>query len=453
MARILVIDDEPGICRAFEKYFGQEGHLVRVSSRAETGLTLATAFEPDVVILDVRLPGMDGLEALKRLKSKDPDVPVVVVTAYGTMETAVEAMQRGAYDYILKPLDLAKTSEVLERAIESRRLSDDVAIGRPAKPRRDPEPAPRRFGAQGFVPLIGRTPVMQEVFKRIGAVSLTDAPVLVAGESGTGKEMAARAVHYSSARSGGPFEPVSCGAVPEALLTAELFGTESRPGRLDRAKGGTLFLDEVSELAAPAQVELLRLLEEGEPDARVVAATDVDLSAAVAAGRFREDLFYKLNVAAISMPALRERMADVPHLVARFLAGEEGPRGAISKDALRTLLTYRWPGNVRELRSAVEHSLVLARGGTILPEHLPEHVREGARRRPEEEDELIREIIAGALEGDVPDGEVFGTVMDRFERPLVAEVLARTGGNQVQAARILGIHRTTLRSKIKKYGL
>jgi DNA-binding NtrC family response regulator len=453
LSRILVIDDEPGICRALERFFREGGHEVRTSSRAETGLTLAEAFEPDLVLLDVRLPGMNGLDALARLRRMDPDLPVVVVTAYGTMETAVEAVRRGAWDYVLKPLDLESVSTLLERAIESRRLAGEVAIG---EPREEPPPPPPP--AAEMVSMVGRAPVMQEVFKRIGAVSLSDVPVLVLGESGTGKELAARAIHYASARGGEPFEVVSCTAVPEPRVSAEVFG------RLERAGGGSLFLDDVAALPGAVQAALLRYLDEGtfEPEggaerrgggARVIAAAEGDLEALVGEGRIREDLSYRLNVVAIRIPPLRERVADIPLLVAHFLGGADGPEGAISKEALRLLLTWSWPGNVRELRSAVDHAVVLARRGTILPEHLPRHVREGAHRRPEEDAEIVRAIVDRALEGDIPEGEVFATVMARFEAPLVAAVLEKTGGNQVKAAKLLGIHRTTLRTKIQKYRL
>ncbi len=460
MARILVIDDEPGICRALEKFLQGEGHEVRTSSRAETGLPLAEAFEPDLVILDVRLPGMDGLEALSRLHERSPDLPVLVVTAYGTMETAVEAVRRGAWDYVVKPLDLERTLALVRRAVETRDRAREVAIGAARGEGAGPAPLPR----ERFPPLLGRTPAMQEVFKRIGAVSLTDVPVLLTGESGTGKELAARAIHYASARAAGPFECVNSASIPEERLEEELFGSGARAGRIARASGGSLFLDEVSELPAAVQARLLRVLEEGvledvdtgrriEVDVRPLSASHADLRAAIEAGRFREDLFYRLSVMTIRLPALRERIADIPLLLDHFLKGGDGPRGAIGKAALRPLLEYAWPGNVRELRNAVEHALVLARGGTILPEHLPDHVREGARRRPEEDGEIVRSLVERLLSAGIPEGEVYQAVMDRFEGPLIAAVLQRTGGNQVRAARILGIHRTTLRARIRKHGL
>lgn len=452
MPRILVIDDEPGICRALERFFKEQGNEVRTSSRAETGLTLAEAYEPDVVLLDVRLPGMNGLTALRRLRRADPTLPVIVITAYGTMETAVEAVRHGAWDYVLKPLELAEIAEVVARAAESRKQAREVVIGAAAAPSAPPE---RPARSPDFVPLVGRTRAMQEVFKKIGAVSLSDVPVLLEGENGTGKEMTARAVHAASPRAGGPFEPVSCASIPDAQLETEIFGREGAPGRLLRAAGGTLFLDEVGPLPASVQGRLVRLLDAGDgPDVRVIAATQTDLKAAVEAGRFREDLYYRLATMSIVLPPLRERAADVPALVAHFLTGPDGPRGAISRDALRILVGWSWPGNVGELRSAVEHALVLARGGTILPVHLPEHVRHGGDPRSEADGSLVREIVTRMLDsGDLPEGRVYQAVMDRFEEPLVGEVMKRTGGNQVKASKFLGIHRTTLRTKLAKYDL
>ena len=459
MARILVIDDEPGICRAFEQFLSERGHEVRVSSRGETAIRLSEAFGPDLAIVDVRLPGMSGLELLVKLREKDASLPVIVVTAYGAMETAVEAMRRGAYDYLLKPLELARIQTVIDRALESRKIAADVALGGARAP---------GVGIAPGVRLLGKTLVMQEVFKRIGAVSTSDVPVLVTGESGTGKEMVARAIHAASARAAGPFEAVNCAAVGEAELKGEIFGCLGlegvlRPGRTERAAGGTLFLDEVAGLPASVQVHLLRLVESRQltgpdgvsrlnADVRVISATAADLPGEIEAGRFREDLYYRLNVIGIRMPPLRDRVQDIPILAAAFLSARAGEKARISKSALRRMLEHPWPGNVRELRNAVEHALVLARGETILPEHLPEHVRAGAEHRPEDDGERIRAIVDAMLEVGIPEGEVYQAVMDRFEAPLIAAVLERTGGNQVQAAKLLGIHRTTLRSKIQRHG-
>ncbi len=462
MSRILVIDDEPGICRAFERFFKDKGHVVRTSSRAETGITLAEAFEPDVLLLDIRLPGMSGLDALLKIRDQDPALPVIVMTAYGSMETAVKAMKRGAYDYVLKPIDLSRIAAVVDRALEGRRIAAGAALkGMSAS------------GREGGMPgLVGRTAGMQEVFKKIGAVSNSDAAVLITGESGTGKEMVARAIHNASARASRPFERVNCGGLPEDLLTTEMFGVADgtemaagarRTGRVESADGGSLFLEEVAEMPSSVQVWLLRLLDEGTfeqvgggpsrpANIRLLSSTGRDLEEWVRAGRFREDVYYHLNVVTIRVPPLRERLADIPVLAAMFL-GSAGTDASLSKDALRILVTHTWPGNVRELRNAVEHAVVLAREGTVLPEHLPETVRAGARKRPEDDQEQIRALVGAMLDGALPEGEVYARIMDRFEAPLIAAILDQTDGNQVQSARILGIHRTTLRSKIRKHGL
>jgi two-component system nitrogen regulation response regulator GlnG len=311
---------------------------------------------------------------------------------------------------------------------------------------------------------------MQEIFKRIGMVSLSDASVLIQGETGTGKEVAARAIHEASARRDGPFVPVHVAAIPDTLLESELFGFEKgaftgasapRPGRLLRADGGTLFLDEVKEIPKGLQVKLLRVLEErtveglgaGERkplDVRVIAASQGDLAKEVEAGRFREDLYFRLNVFPIRMPPLRERRDDIPRLAAHFLEAFRGGDAGIAPETLESLLAHDWPGNVRELRNAVEHAAVLARGRTLEPEHLPQNVRREAdaseRALP-----LVREAVRRAAAD--AEGAVYEAVLDLFEKPLLAEAMRLTGGNQVKAASLLGIHRTTLRKKLEKHGL
>lgn len=466
MPRILVIDDEPGICRAFERFFKGQGHSVRTASRAETGITLAKAYEPDVVLLDIRLPGMSGLDALLKLRELDQGVPVVVMTAHGTMDTAIVAMKRGAYDYVLKPIDLARISAVVDRALEGRKIAAEADTGPALK-------GNKALSGEGGLPgLVGRTAGMQEVFKRIGAVSDSDACVLITGESGTGKEMVARGIHNASPRSGRPFERVSCGALSEDLLSCELFGVAEgveavagarRTGRVESAEGGTLFLEDVTEMPPSVQVRLLGLLEQGtfEPtgggesrpgNVRIVSSTGRDLPELAGAGRFREDVFYRLSVMTIRVPPLRERLADIPVLASMFL-GSAGTESVLSKEALRVLVTHSWPGNVRELRNAVEHALLLARGGTVLPEHLPDTVLATMKDGPRSEDEQVRALVESILAQSESESELFTSVMDRFEAPLIASILKQTEGNQVQAAKILGIHRTTLRSKIKKHGL
>jgi DNA-binding NtrC family response regulator len=457
------VDDEPGICRALERFFERRGDSCRSFPRAEEALEAAAAGPPDLVLLDVRLPGMSGLDALGRFRALDPAPAVVVVTAHGTLDVAVEAMRRGALDYLPKPMDLAQVAAVADRALAVRS----------AERQPEGEPGP---GADPGALLVGRSASMQEVFKRIGAVAMSDVPVLVVGESGTGKEMVARAIHRASARAAGPFEPVDCASLPETLFESELFGHERgaftgavarRIGRLERSGGGTLFLDEVGEIPPAAQAKLLRFLETrsferlggsgpATVDARLITATHRDLAERIRQGLFREDLFYRLDVVTIRIPPLRERPEDVPLLVAHFLAqGRGGPTGGISREALDRLMAYTWPGNVRELRNAVEHARVLARGAPILPESLPPTVVGAAGAAGAVEDDALLRAVVRRLVAEAGDGEgdLHGRVTARVEKPLLQEVLARTGGNQVRAARILGIHRTTLRERMERYGI
>ncbi|MGQ0615334.1 MAG: sigma-54-dependent transcriptional regulator [Planctomycetaceae bacterium] len=451
MARILLIDDEPGVCWALRKLLEGAGHAVEALGSAEQGIPAASA--ADLVFLDIGLPGMNGLEALERLRGK----PVVVITAHGTLDNAVEALRRGAFEYLVKPLRSEEVLPLVERALRRGALEREVA-----RLRRELEER------QGASPLCGATRAMQEVFKSIATVALSDAPVLVLGESGTGKELVARTIHRASRRGAGPFEPIDCGALPEALFESELFGHEKgaftgavgrKRGRLEAAHGGTVFLDEVGELTAASQAKLLRFLAEKEitrlggherieVDARVIAATHRDLRAAKEAGEFREDLFYRLAVTEIRLPPLRERLDDVPLLVAHFLSKEFAYPGAVSHEALEVLKAHSWPGNVRELRNAVEAATVSARGGVLLPEHIPPSVR--AAPAPPSDD--LARLVARLADG-APEGEAYPRVHDAVEREVVAHGLARCGGNQVRAARRLGIHRTTLRKLIEKYGL
>ncbi len=449
MARILIIDDEPGVCWALKKALDEAGHEVETAGTAEQGLPLAGA--ADLVFLDIGLPGMNGLDALQRLDN----VPVVVITAHGTLENAVEALKHGAFDYLVKPLRGEELPALVQRAVSRSALEREVARLRSEV-----------RGRYDAAPLKGSTRAMQEVFKQIATVALSDAPVLIHGESGTGKELVARTIHHASRRAGGAFEPIDCGALPEALLESELFGHERgaftgavarKRGRIESAHGGSLFLDEVGELTAASQAKLLRFLAEREivrlggsarihVDLRVIAATHRDLRAGIESGDFREDLFYRLAVSEIVLPPLRDRRDDIPLLVAHFLEHEVAYKGDMGSDAMAILRDNDWPGNVRELRNAVEAATVMARGAMVLPEHLPESVRSAASPRGGAWGPLVARMADAAA-----DGEKYGAVHDAAERAVVAHVLGKTGGNQVQAARQLGIHRTTLRKLVEKY--
>jgi DNA-binding NtrC family response regulator len=459
MAKILIVDDEESVCRALGRALGQMGHSVRVAPTAEKAFATLDDEDAELVILDVRLPGMDGLEALGELKARGSKAKVIIITAHGTMDTAIEAMQLGAFEYLTKPVDIATAQTVVARALDSRRLAaDSVELS-----------AGRDFHRSGI--LVGNTPVMAEVYKKIGTVARSHANVLIVGESGTGKELTARAIHDASLRREGPFEPVNCAALPETLLESELFGFEKgaftgatyrRIGKFERASGGTLFLDEVGEMPPGSQAKLLRVIQEREIerlggteripiDIRIIVAVNEPLEKRIVSGTFREDLYYRLKVVTIALPPLKRRLEDIPLLTASFLA-ELGAGGReVAMTTLDALKAYHWPGNVRELKNAVEHAVVLSRGAAILPEHLPEHITShaDANSPAEEVDSLVARYLSGVEGG----GDVYAEIMDVWERPLIARVLTLVNGNQVKAAAYLGINRSTLRKKIQKYGL
>jgi len=448
MSRVLIIDDEPTVCWALEKYFKSRGHQASSVASAEEGIARIAEQTPALVLLDVRLPGMNGLEALALIRQAPAPPPVVVITAHGTMETAVEAMRRGAFDYLLKPFDLAQIDEVLQRALANLAPAAEV----PAAP-------------SGVLQMVGSSALMQAVYKQIGMVAASDANVLITGESGTGKELVARSIHLASARSEGPFEPLVCASLPESLLESELYGyepgaftgaTHRRIGRLERASGGTLFLDEISEIPLAIQVKLLRFLEERvverlggtervPVDIRLLAAANRPLGELVRLGLFREDLLYRLQVVTIELPPLRQRPEDILELVGAFLAG-----ASISQEALAALHGYYWPGNVRELRHAVEHAVVMARDATITPAHLPPYL---AQDRPVAREDELRAAVRSQVESHAADGELYARLLAEWEKALLGPVLERTGGNQLKAAELLGMSRGTLRKKLRQHGL
>jgi nitrogen regulation protein NR(I) len=466
--RILVADDEDGVRWVLEKGLREAGYDVTSVKDGESALRHAEAEAPDLIFLDVRMPGLDGLAVLGRLRAGRPDALVIVMTAHGTMETAIQAMQRGAYDYLAKPFDVDEVLLLAERALTARRLTQEVAE--------------LRTGLQEvweFGVLIGRHPRMQEIYKTIGRTAASDVTVLLRGESGTGKELVARAIHHYSRRAGRPFVAVSCAAIPAALLESELFGhergaftdaRERKLGKFELAHGGTLFLDEVGDMPPELQIKLLRALQERsfervggqEPirvDVRILAATNRDLEALIKEGRFRDDLYYRLNVVALHLPPLRERRRDVPLLVDHFLAkytGDLGPR-VVAPEALDRLVGYEWPGNVRELENVVQRAMVMATGGVILPEHLP--IGEVSAAASVAVDATLEDVIERRLLDCVrglrarTSANLYDLMTSLVEKPLFRAVLRETGGNQVRAAQLLGINRNTLRKKLKEHGI
>ena len=467
MSRILIIDDEPAIGWSLREMLSDEGHTVEVAASVEAGLETCGRFEPEAMLLDVRLPGRDGLSALPELRSIVPNAPVVVMTAFGDLDTAVRAVNAGAFDYLVKPFDLESVSRIVAHALAER---DQHAAGRD-------QPAATVTDA---ALLVGSSPPMQEVFKQISLVAPTDLPVLITGETGTGKDLAARAIHTHGPRRHRPFVATSLGALAPSVIESELFGhvrgaftgaTSDRLGLFAMADGGTLFLDEIGEAPLDLQVKLLRALENREVtpvgaatprklDVRVIAATNRDLVAAIAAGTFREDLYHRLHVFPIHMPPLTARGDDIDRLAAHVLAQHAAgrPTQTMSAEFLAALRGRPWPGNVRELKHAIEYAAVVARGGMLRPEHLPAPPPAAAASQPVGDAAADAEVVAAVgawvnaalANGSATAGPLHETLMNLVEATLVQKVVDAAGGNRTAAAKVLGLDRATLRSKLSR---
>ena len=474
-SKLLLIDDEADVQYSFRRIFDSPELEIETASSGEEGLQVIPRFKPDVVLMDVRMGGMTGLETLRRIREADKKLLVILMTAYGTTQTAIEAMKLGAYDYLLKPFDVPKIKEIVGNALKAAKDMRQVVAVAPLLESEDYE-----------LGIVGRTEAMQTVFKLIGQLAASDATALITGESGTGKELVARAIYSHSGRAQQPFLAINCAAIPEQLLESELFGHErgaftgatgQRIGKFEQCNGGTIFLDEIGDMTPATQTKILRVLQSGtfervggnvpiKVDVRVIAATNKPLEQAVAARQFREDLFYRLNVVRIPMPPLRERREDIRLLVDYFLrklAREQQTQPkSLSSGVLRALEKYHWPGNVRELENVVRRALVVAKGDGILLSDLPAEIT-GSGSAPA--------AVASAASGAVPageGGEIVGLARQIFkmarkdpklkvipsvERVLVTEALRETSNNQVQAAKLLGITRATLRKRIEKFGI
>jgi len=480
MPRILVVDDDQLIRNCFQYLLVSGEHELVVAENARTARALFEAQPFDVVICDVRLPDASGLELLQDLHALDPRVPVIMMTGYGSANTAIEAMRRGAFEYLLKPLDPDVLQAVLERAFETVRMSRT-----PAR-----LPAESADAAEGGDLLVGQCPAMQEVYRQIGRVAGQDVTVLILGESGTGKEVVARAIYQYSQRAHRPFLAINCAAIPEGLLESELFGHErgaftgaerKRIGKFEQCDGGTLFLDEIGDMTPLTQTKVLRVLQDQQfervggnetirTNVRLIAATNRNLVEMIERGTFRSDLYYRLNVYTIQLPPLRERVGDLPLLVNYFLqryARELNKTGLqVSPEAMELLKRYSWPGNIRELQSVLKHAVVEAAGLVILPECFPESLRQAAASAPSP--------AAASSPPEVPvlaaggDGELlefideriragtenlYSDVLQRVEKTLFTHVLQEVDGNISRAAAILGISRSTLRSKLSALGI
>ncbi len=450
---LLIVDDEPRFREVFSMLLADLDAEIATAGGGEEALALARSRRPDLVLTDLAMPGMDGMGLLKAIREEMTDVPVVVATAFGSIESAVSAMRAGAFDYVTKPVEEETLLLTVRKGLTfAGVLAENRALRRELEGRYD------------FHQLIGEAPEMMKALKMVGEVAKTDTTALILGESGTGKELVARAIHFNSPRARGPFVPINCAAIPENLLESELFGHEKgaftgadrrREGRVEAANGGTLFLDEIGDMPAPLQAKILRLLQEREfqrvggrepikADVRFLCATNRDLAKAVKDGSFREDLFYRVNVFPVRLPPLRERGTDILLLARHFMkkyAREMGkPVTQIGRDAQALLLRYRWNGNIRELENVIERALILTDGDTIGADSLPGELHETDAPGPRAADGTRKFIL--------PEE---GISLDELEKDLVIQSLDRTRYNQTRAARLLGLTRATLRYRIEKY--
>jgi DNA-binding NtrC family response regulator len=453
MQRILVIDDEESIRDLLKDYLETRGYEVTTTGDGESGLTMLKEEKFDLYLLDLMMPGISGLDVLKAAREEKISVPSIVITAFASVQTAVEAMQSGAFDYITKPFDLKNVDIAIKRALDVSRLQEEnVRLKKELK---------KKFG---YHKIIGNSPPIQNVTKFIEKIADTDSTVLITGESGTGKELVAKTIHYNSSRSRKSFVPLNCAAIPKDILESELFGHEkgaftgainTRLGRFEMAHNGTLFLDEIGELAPSLQVKLLRVLQEKEfervggiktikVDVRILAATNRNLEKAVKDGTFREDLYYRLNVIPLHLPPLRKMKEDIPLLIDHFIAEiskrkkRDQPR--ISGESMDCITGYRWPGNVRELENLIERLIILKEGDDVTPDDLPERVHEMRYTR----DTSVKTQVLSR------EGVDLNVMLDEIENNMIVQALEISKGVKSKAAGLLGLNRTTLIEKLKK---
>ncbi len=464
--RILVADDEESIRWVLSKALKKQGFSVDLAEDGNEAKKLARQNQYDLAVLDIKMPGIQGLDLLKQFRVEHPDTLVIIMTAEATMEHAVTAMKNGAYDYLTKPFDLAALDAIILKATKAAEVTEQI------DQLKEELQGQYNFGRT----IIGNSQAMQEVYKTLGRVAESDVTVLVTGESGTGKELIARAIHVNSRRLGKPFLALNCAAIPSELLENELFGhergaftgaTDRKAGKFEQADGGTLFLDEIGDMPLELQAKLLRVLQEKEitrtggsqtinVDVRIVAATNQNLAEQVKAKEFREDLYYRLNVVPISLPALRDRREDIPMLVEFFLKRAKQDLGIdimeCSPEALQLLKSHDWPGNVRELENVIKRAALLSPNHVLTPPDFPGLLDSG---RVRSQDESLEALVARKLENSLAQmnlqemNNLYEMVLHQVERPLINIVLNKTRGNQVQTADILGINRNTLRKKIK----
>ncbi|BEH10995.1 MULTISPECIES: nitrogen fixation sigma-54 dependent transcriptional regulator GnfM [Geobacter] len=472
--RILVADDEESMRWVLSKALRKKGFTVDLARDGEEALHLIQSNEYDLAILDIKMPGFTGLELLDKVRELKHDLLMVIMTAEASMKNAVEAMKRGAYDYITKPFDLDVIDAIIEKVNKAREITSQMTILR--------EELKERYHLEKNI--IGNSPAMREVYKTIGKVAPSDVTVLVQGESGTGKELIARAIHFNSKRIGKPFIALNCAAIPKELLESELFGfekgaftgaVERKLGKFEQANGGTIFLDEIGDMPLDLQAKILRVLQEKEVtrtggsqniavDVRIVAATNQNLEELVRKKQFREDLFYRLNVVPIQLMPLRERKEDVPLLVEYFLqnacAELEVSQKKCSPEAMALLTTHNWPGNVRELENTIKRAVILSSDPLLTPSDFPGlRARQTGSEATAADDLSLEALVDMKLRTSLTNldkmesGDIYNLVLKQIERPLIRFVLEKTRGNQVKGAEILGINRNTLRKKIQELGI
>jgi len=472
MSKLLLIDDEADVQYSFRRIFDSPEVELATASSGEEGLKLIPKFKPDLVLMDIRMGGISGLETLRRIRQMDSRLLVILMTAYGTTQTTIEAMKLGAYDYLLKPFDVPKLKDIVANALKAARDMKQVVSYQPLLESEDYE-----------LGIVGRSEPMQQVFKIIGQLAASDATALITGESGTGKELVARAIYHHGNRGDRPFLTVNCAAIPEQLLESELFGHErgaftgatlQRIGKFEQCHRGTIFLDEIGDMTPTTQTKILRVLQSGtfervggnqpiKVDVRVIAATNKPLEQAVAARQFREDLFYRLNVVRIHIPPLRERREDIPLLVNYFLKmlarDQQRPPKSVATNVIKALEKYHWPGNVRELENAIRRAHVMAKGDAILLSDLAPEITGQAPT-------ALGAVTPDAGETAATDAAALARqlfqwarrdpklkVIPAVERELVIQALKESNNNQVHAAKLLGITRATLRKRIEKFGI
>ncbi|MBF0225333.1 MAG: sigma-54-dependent Fis family transcriptional regulator [Desulfobacterales bacterium] len=468
---ILIVDDDIQLRNSFERILTSEGYSIISAASGEAGIVQIKNNLPDLVVMDIRMPGMNGLQALKEIQRIEPKLPVIIMTAFGTTETAIEATKLGAFDYILKPFDIPNILEIIKKALQAGKF-----MRSPVKINIEPE-------ISSAESLVGKSVQMQEVYKVIGRAAPTDATVLIRGESGTGKELVARALYHHSLRSDKPFLIINCVAIPETLLESELFGYEKgaftgavsrKIGKIEQAHQGAVFLDEIGDMPLSIQAKILRLLQERSierlggrkpipVDVRIIAATNRNLEEAVVSGRFREDLYYRLKVVALWLPALKDRKDDIPlltdYFLFRFSSEMNIVNPGLTDEAKKILLEYQWPGNVRELSNTIQKLLIFNKGCPFTKKDIMQAIGEDQEKKPKDQnpclnnfDVLLKPWISKKLTENIGEN-FFDSMMDNFASILIRETLNYTNGNRTKASKILGVSRPTLIAKIEKYGL